>query len=65
MVNTEWLKSKITSSGYKMSKIALLLRISQVSLWRKINGKTEFKPSELLALAKILNISDLREFYQK
>lgn len=63
MINTELLKSKIASTGYKMSKVAALLNISKVSLWRKINGKTEFKQSELFTLIKLLNISDIRDIF--
>ena len=55
-MNTK-LDSAIYESGLKLEAIANKMGINRVSLWNKIQGRTEFKASEITSLAKILNLS--------
>ena len=55
-MNTK-LDSAIYESGLKLEAIAKKMGINRVSLWNKIQGRTEFKVSEITSLAKILNLS--------
>ena len=57
MTNTPLLKDYIKESGYKISFLAQQLGISEHSMSRKINGKNEFKASEIEILCKFLKIS--------
>ena len=56
MTNTSLLKEYIMSSGYKIGYLAEQLGITTHSLSRKINGKNEFKASEIDTLCKLLKI---------
>lgn len=56
MTNTVLLEEYIAKSGYKKSFLADALDISRYGLARKINGKSEFKASEIDILCKLLNI---------
>lgn len=55
-MNTK-LDSAIYESGLKLEAVASKMGINRVSLWNKIQGRTEFKASEITSLAKILNLS--------
>ena len=55
-MNTK-LDSAIYESGLKLEAVANKMGINRVSLWNKIQGRTEFKASEITSLAKILNLS--------
>ena len=59
MVNVNMLKAKIIEK----KKIAECLGISPTSLNYKINGKTEFKGSEIQLLSKILGIENEKDAY--
>ena len=61
MTNTKLLLEWIDRSGYKRSYIAAQLGISTFGLQRKIENASEFKPSEINALCKLLKITALRE----
>lgn len=61
MTNTALLEKKIEASGLKKNFIAKSIGLSPYGLAKKINNETEFKTSEVNALCKILNISDLEE----
>ena len=52
------LKKVIIDSGVPLSVIARKTNISRESLYNKINGKTEFKASEMNSLAIVLKLSD-------
>ena len=56
MTNTSLLKDYIKKSGYKIIFLAQQLGISEHSLSRKVNGKNEFKASEIETLCTILKI---------
>lgn len=57
-VNTELLQKKIKGSGLKMCFIAEKLGRSRQALSDKIQGKTEFLPSEIRILCELLQIND-------
>jgi predicted transcriptional regulator len=57
-VNCEELKKRIDERGLKIRYIAEKLGISHEAMYNKVKGKTEFKVSEVAALAKVLNLSD-------
>lgn len=57
-MNCEELKKRIDERGLKIRYIAEKLGISHEAMYNKVKGKTEFKVSEVAALAKVLNLSD-------
>lgn len=57
-VNTKLLQQKIKDSGLKMGFIAEKLGRSRQALSDKIQGKTEFLPSEIRILCEMLHLSD-------
>lgn len=57
-VNTKLLQQKIKDSGLKMGSIAEKLGRSRQALSGKIQGKTEFLPSEIRILCELLHLSD-------
>lgn len=61
MTNTEALGKYIEKSGFKLYYIAERLKITRESLTRKINNKSEFKASEILALSDLLGIESAEE----
>lgn len=54
------LKFEISKKRYGMSEFAELLGLSRSTLFRKINGITEFKLAEIQQIKKLLNLSDQR-----
>ena len=56
MTKTPLLKDYIKRSGYKITHLAQQLGITEHSMSRKINGKNEFKASEIDVLCKLLKI---------
>ncbi len=56
MTNTVLLQEYIDKSGYKKSFIAKALSITAYAFSMKVNGKNEFKASEIDILCKLLNI---------
>lgn len=61
MVNTVELLTKINERGIKKQHIAKTLGISVPTLWRKIRGISEFKPSEIVKLCDILGVRSISE----
>ena len=57
-VNTKLLQQEIKDSGLKMGFIAEKLGRSRQALSDKIQGKTEFLPSEIRILCELLHLSD-------
>ena len=58
MVQLESLKSLVDYSGMTMTAIAQRLGMSRATLYKKLDGKTEFKVSEIVSLCKVLHLSD-------
>ena len=62
MTNTKVLKEKIESSGMKVGYIAIQIGITPAGLYKKLRNKSEFKASEIMAIARVLNLtSDERD----
>ena len=57
-VNTKLLQQKIKDSGLKMGFIAEKLGRSRQTLSDKIQGKTEFLPSEIRIICELLQLTD-------
>lgn len=56
MTDTKLLEDYIAKSGYKQSFIADKLGLSSYGFRLKVNGKNEFKSSEIVLLCELLNI---------
>ena len=63
MTNTVELEIAIVRAGFTKREIAKRLGLSEMGLYKKINNITEFKASEIEALVKLLNISDVGEIF--
>lgn len=61
MTNTEVLRERVKASGLKLQYIADRMGISRHSLTMKIEGKYEFKPSEIKTLSGLLRIETPEE----
>ena len=62
MTDTKLLNEKIENSGYKRNYIAKAIGLkSAYGFAKKLRNETEFKPSEINALCKLLNIDTLEE----
>lgn len=57
MFVAERLKKAIEESGLPISFIAKKLSITREGLYKKINGDTEFKASEIVNISGILHLS--------
>lgn len=55
--NTELLRNKIDESGMTMVAISEKAGISRETLYNKVNGKTEFTASEIVAMTSILSLT--------
>ena len=61
-MNIVLLEEKIRLKGLSISMIAVSLGISRQGLYNKLNGKREFKSSEIAKLSELLGLSkDERE----
>ena len=56
------IKMCISASGLKKSHIAKELDIKYDTFRRKLNGETDFKVSEVLAICTLLNINIMEVF---
>lgn len=57
MIDTKLLTKAIEKSGLKKFYIAQALGLSAYGLHNKLNGKTEFKASEIKSLSELLGMS--------
>ena len=57
-INTPLLQQKIKDSGLKVGFIAKKLGRSRQALNDKIQGKTEFLPSEIRIICELLQLTD-------
>lgn len=60
MTDVEELGVEIAKSGLKISHIAERLGLSREGLYKKLNGETEFKASEIMQMKTILRLSNER-----
>ncbi len=52
------LKNVIESKGISMTFIAKKIGISRESLYNKVQGKTEFKASEIVKISSLLSLTN-------
>ena len=57
MTESNALKSAIDNKGLKLSYIANKLGLSRSGLYKKLDGITEFKASEIAVLSDLLDLS--------
>lgn len=57
ITNVERLREVITESGMSIVAISDKLNITREGFYKKMNGETEFKASEITALTRILRLS--------
>lgn len=57
MVDFELLNKKIHDSGMTMVAVAAKSGFLRETLYKKLNGSTEFKASEILRLSNVLGLS--------
>lgn len=57
MTNTALLQDAISKAGVTVTGLARELGITREGLYNKINGKTEFKASEVVAMARLLHLN--------
>lgn len=58
MTNTELLREAIQRSGYKLQFIADRVGLTYQGLLNKINGKSEFRASEIQTLHRLLGLTE-------
>ena len=58
MTDNKLLLSIIDKNGLKLKFISDKLGITQQALYNKVNGKSEFKVSEMNKLCEVLNLSN-------
>ena len=54
----EQLKTRIADSGMTLTAVARLTGMSRMTLYNKLDGKHEFKVSEIISLCEALHLSD-------
>lgn len=57
MINYELLKNRINKSGIKIYALAEACGLTPQGLYNKLNGKNDFRCSEIIYLSKALNLS--------
>lgn len=57
MANMDLLRAKIDGSGISLTFIAARCGITRNSLYNKLDGKSEFKASEILFLTRVLHLT--------
>ena len=58
MTNFKMLKDKISESGMTMVAISKKTGILRETLYNRLNGKGEFNASEMVALSRVLNLTN-------
>lgn len=58
MTNYELLREKIRDSGMTIVAISNKAGILRETLYNRLNGKGDFTASEMMSLAKVLNLSN-------
>lgn len=56
MINRNLLEAKIKENGMNVEKLASILEIDKVTLYRKIKGDSHFYRNEILKISKVLNL---------
>lgn len=65
MTNFAKLKGRIVEKGYNLSSFSAILGMSRPCFRSRIEGKTEFKASEILKICSILGIEkhEIRDYF--
>lgn len=58
LTDTKLLNAAIKGSGITISHLAIKIGITREAFYKKMRNETEFKASEIVALKKILNLSN-------
>lgn len=58
LINKLLFKNAIASAGYNIQGLAQLMGVNQATLYRKINGKSEFDRPQLKQLREVLGLDD-------
>ena len=58
MTNTELLREKIDTCGFKLVYVAKQVGVSYQAFLKKLNNETEFKTSEVMILKELLHLTD-------
>lgn len=58
LINKLLFKNAIVSAGYNIQGLAQLMGVNQATLYRKINGKSEFDRPQLKQLREVLGLDD-------
>ena len=61
MTDTKALRKKIKEKGVKLKFLAEKAGLTYQGLMNKIDNKTDFTTSEILAICEVLNITSLKE----
>lgn len=56
MLNTLKLKSRVIESGITVKEIAGEIGVNPATIYRKINGKSQFTADEMIKIKKMLHI---------
>ena len=59
ITNVSRLREVIDGSGMSIVAISQKLGITREGFYKKLNGETEFKASEIISLSKVLGLSKL------
>lgn len=57
-MNNEQIKNKIKEKGYKLKFVAEKLNLTPYGLSLKLDGKNDFKWSEVVKISNILNLDE-------
>ena len=57
-MDSTYIRVAMVKQKVKMKDLAAVAGISKSSLWRKLNGKTDFKAAELKKIENYLRLSD-------
>lgn len=63
MLQKNKLRAKMCEMNYSMENISRLLGIKSSTLYRKMNGKSEFNRAEIEQLVKILKLDNPSEIF--
>jgi len=61
MINTMELEIELKRANFSKKKLAIELGVSEMTLYNKLTGQTEFKISEVRTIAEKLNLTDAKK----
>ena len=63
MFDQKKFKALLVLKGMKVSELAKLIGLNEVTLYRKMNGKSDFYREEIDKIRKVLGIKDPSEIF--